>query len=212
MAQTACMPTRGSGTFPNQTYNSENYWVDVVYTNSVAPDTVAPVVTITSPTSSTTLATATASLTLGGTASDNVAVTQVTWASDRGGSGTATGTTAWSVSGITLQTGSNTLTVTARDAAGNTSSDVLTVTYTPDITAPVVAITAPTSQPTYVASAASLNLAGSASDAVGVTQVTWVSDRGGSGTASGTTTWSVTGIALAVRIERDHSDCAGCRG
>ena len=50
---------------------------------------------------------------------------------DRGGSGTATGTTSWSVSGIALLSGSNVLTVTARDAAGNTSTDTLTVTYTP---------------------------------------------------------------------------------
>ena len=55
-------------------------------------------------------------------------MTQVTWSSNRGGSGTATGTTAWSVSGIALLSGSNVLTVTARDAAGNTRTDTLTVT------------------------------------------------------------------------------------
>ena len=58
-------------------------------------------------------------------------MTQVTWVNDRGGSGTATGTTSWSVSGIVLLSGQNVLTVTARDAAGNTSTDTLTVTYTP---------------------------------------------------------------------------------
>ena len=57
-------------------------------------------------------------------------MTQVTWANNRGGSGTATGTTSWSASGIVLQSGSNVLTVTARDAAGNTASDTLTVTFT----------------------------------------------------------------------------------
>ena len=88
-------------------------------------------------------------LSLGGTASDNVGVTQVTWSNDRGGSGTASGTTRWSVSGIALQTGQNVLTVTARDAAGNTATDQLTVTYTPpaDGTPPTVTITTPTSQP-----------------------------------------------------------------
>jgi hypothetical protein len=58
-----------------------------------------------------------------------VGVTQVTWSNSRGGSGTASGTTSWSASGITLQDGSNTLTVTARDAAGNLNTDTLTVTY-----------------------------------------------------------------------------------
>jgi Divergent InlB B-repeat domain len=55
-------------------------------------------------------------------------VTQVSWASDRGGSGTASGTTNWSASGIALQSGANVLTVSARDAAGNTGTATLTVT------------------------------------------------------------------------------------
>jgi hypothetical protein len=59
-----------------------------------------------------------------------VGVTQVTWSNNRGGSGTAIGTASWSAS-VALQSGSNVLTVTARDAAGNTSTDTLTVTYTP---------------------------------------------------------------------------------
>jgi hypothetical protein len=41
----------------------------------------------------------------------------VSWSNDRGGSGVATGTTSWSVTGITLQSGANVITVTARDAA-----------------------------------------------------------------------------------------------
>src|SRR5439155_3359761 len=93
-------------------------------------DTTAPVVTMTSPTSNPTYSTTTSLLTLGGTAADAVGVTQVTWANNRGGGGTATGTTSWSAGGIVLQSGSNVLTVTARDAAGNTASDTLTVTFT----------------------------------------------------------------------------------
>jgi len=93
-------------------------------------DTTAPTVTITSPTSSPTFITSSSLLILGGTAADNVGVTQVTWANSRGGSRTATGTTSWSASGIVLQTGSNVLTVTARDAAGNTATRTLTVTRT----------------------------------------------------------------------------------
>ncbi len=58
-------------------------------------------------------------------------VTQVTWSNDRGGSGVASGTTSWSVTGIALQSGSNVLTVTARDAANNVGTDTLTVNYTP---------------------------------------------------------------------------------
>jgi len=102
----------------------------IVTVTSGPPDTTAPVVTITSPTSNSTHAVSATPLNIGGTASDNVSVTQVTWSNDRGGNGTATGTTAWSVNGIVLQSGANVLTVTARDAAGNTSTDTLTVTYT----------------------------------------------------------------------------------
>jgi hypothetical protein len=136
-------------------------------------------------------------VTVGGTASDAVGVTQVTWANSRGGSGTAIGTTTWSASAITLLGGSNVITITARDAAGNTSTDTLTVTYNaPDTTAPVATITAPTSLATFTTSTTPLTVGGTASDAVGVTQVTWANDRGGSGTATGTTSWSASGITL----------------
>ena len=94
-------------------------------------DTVAPTVAITSPASAGTFSASATPLTIGGTASDNMGVTQVTWSSNRGGSGTATGTTSWSASGIVLQSGSNVLTVTARDAAGNTRTATLTVAYSP---------------------------------------------------------------------------------
>ena len=113
-------------------------------------DSVAPTIAITSPTSSATYSTSTTPLTLGGTASDNIGVTQVTWSNNRGGSGTASGTTSWTASGIALQPGSNVLTVTASDNAGNTGTATLTVTFT-DTTAPNVAITSPTSGATYSA-------------------------------------------------------------
>lgn len=122
-----------SSTFPTKTYSSENYWADVVFerTSQAASgggDTTAPTITITSPTSSSTYTTSSSSLTIGGTASDNVGVTQVTWSNSSGGSGTANGTTSWSRSGISLTRGTNVITVTARDAAGNTRTDTLTVT------------------------------------------------------------------------------------
>ena len=66
-----------------------------------------------------------------------------------------------------------------------------------DTTAPSIAITGPTSAPNFTSSGATLTtLAGTASDAVGVTQVTWSNSLGGSGNASGTTSWSVGSIAL----------------
>ena len=169
----------------------------VTATFSLNSDIDLPQVTITSPTSGSTYTSSSATLSIGGTATDNVGVTQVTWSNDRGGSGTCSGTGSWSASGIALLIGSNVITVTARDAAGNTGTDRLTVTYN-DIVSPTVTITSPTSASTYTSSSATLSIGGTASDNVGVTQVTWSNDRGGSGTCSGTGSWSASGIALLI--------------
>lgn len=101
------------------------------------PDTHAPTVSITSPTSETTYETSQGTLSLNGTAADNVGVVEVRWTNSRGGSGTASGTTTWSISGISLNQGENVIVVTARDHDGNEGTQTLTVTYTPpDTTAP----------------------------------------------------------------------------
>jgi Putative Ig domain len=158
-----------------------------------AGDTTSPTATISTPTSGTTYSMTSSTMSLGGTASDNVGVSQVRWSSDRGPSGMASGTTNWSVSGIPLSSGSNVITITALDAAGNQGTDALTVTYTTttaDTTRPTISISTPTTGTTYAATALSVNLGGSAGDNVGVAQVRWVSDRGGSGVATGTTSWS----------------------
>jgi hypothetical protein len=158
-------------------------------------DTTQPTIGITSPTSASTYSTTSTSMPLGGTASDNVGVTQVTWVNDRGGNGVASGTTNWSVSSVPLVTGTNTITVQARDAAGNLANDVLTVTRsttTTDTTAPTVSITGPTSASTYTTRETSITVSGTSADGVGVTQVSWTNAAGGAGTATGTTSWSVT--------------------
>jgi YVTN family beta-propeller protein len=295
--------------FPNETYLSEAYWVDVTFLGEVIPDTASPTVAITSPTSAASYTATTGTIALGGTATDNTSVSQVTWSNDRGGSGTATGTATWSVAAVTLQPGTNVITVTARDAAGNVGTDILTTGYNPDLTAPVVSgrspaigasgiaatspvtvvfsealnastvntttlqlknpggnvvtstvtfnaatltatltpsaaltpgvvytmtvrggatgvkdlagnalatdetwsfttapdntvpgvtITAPTNASTYTATGALLNIGGTASDNVAVTEVTWTNDRGGSGTATGTVSWNVTGVPIVA--------------
>lgn len=99
--------------------------------NPEPPDSQPPTITITSPVSGPTYSTAVGILDVSGSGSDDRGVTLVTWSNDRGGSGTATGTTSWSVSGIVLLAGANVITITGRDLAGNTGSDVVTVTYTP---------------------------------------------------------------------------------
>jgi len=100
-------------------------------------DTHAPTVAVTSPTSGTTYETTQETVNLNGTAADNVGVVEVRWTNSRGGSGTASGTTTWSISGINLAQGENVIVVIARDHDGNEGTYTLTVTYTPpDTTAP----------------------------------------------------------------------------
>ena len=56
--------------------------------------------------------------------------------------------------------------------------------------APRVTVTIPTLAATYTTSTTPLRVGGTARDNRGVTQVTWVTDRGGAGIAQGTTTWA----------------------
>ena len=95
-------------------------------------DGVPPSVQITSPTAAPTVETALPSIGIGGTASDNDQLDRVAWSSNRGGSGTAVGTTNWSVSTIPLAVGENVITVTATDRTGNTAHDTIAVTYVLD--------------------------------------------------------------------------------
>ena len=96
---------------------------------------------------------------MAGTAADNVGVTQVSvgerpWGERDGerddelDGGRGSG----------CRPGANVVTVTARDAAGNTGTATLTVTYDP--TAPTVAITSPTTGGTYTASTSPLTWGG----------------------------------------------------
>jgi hypothetical protein len=102
---------------------------DVTYTQPT--DTQPPVVVISSPVSTSAYQSPGSTIALSGSASDNLGVTQVLWSVTSGGGGTASGTAAWSIQGINLSTGQNDITVTARDAAGNLGSAVVTVTYVP---------------------------------------------------------------------------------
>ena len=99
------------------------------FTWTVSPPVVtdtAPVVTINSPTSAGNYNTDQSYVLLGGTATDNGAVTEVTWISDRGNSGRATGTDSW-IAGVPLSRGPNTITVRALDDRGNVSSRAIVV-------------------------------------------------------------------------------------
>ncbi|MGA2327094.1 MAG: matrixin family metalloprotease [Bryobacteraceae bacterium] len=96
-------------------------------TYSSTTDTVPPRLTILSPLSLSVTTTA-SSVFLMGTAGDNVGVKQVTWsrsisnADSAGNAGVAQGTSVWNTGPIALAVGTQTITITAFDAAGNTAS------------------------------------------------------------------------------------------
>ncbi len=104
----------------------------ITVTRSVPPssstattDTVPPTITISSPASSTITSTS-ATVSVKGTASDNVGVTKVTWQAPWG-TGTAVGTTAWTAGSIPLVVGNNIVTLRAYDSAGNVASKSILV-------------------------------------------------------------------------------------
>jgi parallel beta-helix repeat protein len=181
--------------YVNSTDAAGNYGIDTI---TIVRDNTAPSCTITSPTNLATHTTAGSTVNLGGTSSDDILVAQISWKNmATGSSGTATGTTSWSIAGISLDAGNNLIYVNSTDEAGNKGSDAITVTR--DSTAPTCTITSPTSLSMYYTTASTIDIGGTASDNIGVTQVTWKNMATGlSGTAASTTTWSITGISLSA--------------
>ena len=201
-------PTVAATASVNLTVTANGASVTRQLTGLGATDATPPTVAIATPTSTATYSTTSSTMALGGTASDNVGVTQVTWANNRGGSGTATGTTSWTASGIALQPGANVLTITARDAAGNNGTATLTATMT-DTTPPTVALTAPAAGTV----SGVVNVTATASDNVGVAGVQFKVDGANLGaektaapySVSWTTTTAANGSHTVTAVARDAS-------
>lgn len=94
-------------------------------------DCLPPEIYITDPVVMGTLVTHQPQIDVSGTASDNVGVTRVHWSTDKGVAGAAEGTAQWFISGIPLQEGSNTIVVSADDAAGNETPKLIEVVWEP---------------------------------------------------------------------------------
>ncbi|MDO8747573.1 MAG: Ig-like domain-containing protein, partial [Candidatus Omnitrophota bacterium] len=132
-------------------------------TRKITLDTTAPTITITSPTSDAKYKSSSSTISLSGSAAGDTKA--VTWSNDKGESGTASGITSWLITGISLLDGTNTITVTATDTAGNSASDTLAVTYSSDTSAPSGGLTIHTSSPTKNRT---ISVSLSATDSVGV--------------------------------------------
>ena len=157
--------------FPNQGWNSTNYWVDVAFTASPSvADTSAPVVAIASPSTSASVSgTATVSV----SASDNVGVSRVElYVNNVLQAADSASPYSFSWNTAALSNGSYSLSAKGYDAAGNVGqSAAVSVTVNnpaADTTAPVVSIASP-SAGAAVSGTATVSV--SASDNVGVSKV-----------------------------------------
>jgi len=137
-------------------------------TVTVSNDKTAPTVSISAPTSGSTV---TGTRTVNASASDNVGVIGVQFQLDGVSLGAEDTAAPYSISWdtATASNGSHTLTAVARDAAGNrTTSGPVTVTVFNDTTAPTVTISSPVAGATV---AGTITVSASASDNVGVVGV-----------------------------------------
>ncbi len=105
---------------------SANCQVSIRDSAPAPTDTTPPTVTITSPARSQ-VSTKNSKITIKGIASDDTLLDRVVWANVYGDSGVTTGTSSWQIANLRLRRGYNTITVTAYDAAGNSSTDTVVV-------------------------------------------------------------------------------------
>ncbi len=99
------------------------------------PDTVKPVIAVTSPSDN---ASVSGIFTLSGTASDNEALSKVEIAIDGGAASAASGTSDWSysINSLALTNGAHSLSASAEDSSGNRSSVSVQIVVGNDLTAP----------------------------------------------------------------------------
>ncbi len=122
----------GSGGFPSSTYQSSNYWVDLVFENSTVPtppDTTNPTVSMTAPVNGSTVFGS--AVAVSATASDNVGVMGVQFQMDGANLSTEDISSPYLIMWDTTlaSNGVHTLLAVARDAAGNrATSTPFTVT------------------------------------------------------------------------------------
>jgi hypothetical protein len=205
-----------SGLSPGDIAAVQQQYAAVVSPGSSTPAPSPLTVTI-QPTASSTTAT---SVALSGTAAGGSGAVQVNWSTNQGASGTAQVSSSapysWTIASVPLSTGANVITVAAQDAQQDQASSTVTVTSQPTLgDTPISGTTpqpanpnsGPVSAPpsltilspattTVSTSASSITVSGTAQDSAGVAQVTWISSTGGSGVASGTTSWSSGPISL----------------
>ncbi len=164
------------------------------------PSNAALSLNIVSPTATTAAPANTSAIAISGNVTNSIGTVSVTWQTDHGASGTASGSQNWSASAVPLAAGSTTITVTAADATHQNVTKSVTVTkaaaIATDNTAPTLTVLSP-ALTGVLTSNSTIAVTGAATDNVDVARVTWQSGVN-SGTAVGTKNWSVAVIPLLV--------------
>ena len=108
---------------------------------------VGPIrVTITTPAVGGTLETPDETVTLAGTADSNTEVVSVSWTNDQGGEGEASGGETWNTGTIPLEIGENTITISAKNRAGETGSRTVMIIREGEAGSVTLTLTAPTTR------------------------------------------------------------------
>ena len=180
--------------FPAQTWFSDSYWVDVVFT----PETTPPTAAITAPAAG---ANVNGTLSVTASASDNLGVGGVQFKLDGVNLGAEDTASPYSVSWNSTLTanGTHTLTAVARDLVGNTttSAPISVNVFNVDTVPPTATVTSPLNGATVSGSA--VVLTATATDAQGVANVQFIVDGSNYGPLLTSppyqVTWNASGFA-----------------
>ncbi len=178
-----------SSGFPIYTYNSTNYWVDVVFSpNSGTPGSPLAVAT-------TSLPNGTVSVSYSQTLSATGGTSPYNWLLSSGSLPVGlTLSSSGTISGTPTLAATSSFAVQVKDAAGATVSAPLGINIG-TAALPTVSITSPANGSTV---SGTVNLIGAATDSLGITSVQVSVDGGSYANASGTTSWTFSVNATAL--------------
>ncbi len=154
------------------------------------------------------LQTGAASATLAGSLGNASGPASVNWRSSSGAAGAASGSPNWTTPAIPLAQGINLITVTATAGAQQSASSLIRILQTGVANSPPPGSPPPAPPPApagvvidspvngAVVSGTTVQMTGTASDPSGIGQVTWLTNSGATGTATGTTSWVIPSIPV----------------
>jgi hypothetical protein len=190
----------GASGFPNQTWFSDSYAVDVIFT----PDLVMPTVALTAPANGANISGN--AVTVSATASDNISVAGVQFKIDGVNVGAEDTASPYSIAWNSTLTanGTHTLTAVARDAAGNltTSAGVTVSVFNADTVPPSVSISAPANSATVHGT---VSVVAAASDNQGVAGVQFMVDGALVGSELNAPPYTMTWDTSALATNSTHT-------